>query len=203
MTTTMPTTMHTPTPTPMSNLFYALSLQRACKLSKCPLLSFFYMLNITGTWEDDAVMLAGPSHTRVRAHWIPAGPCACPLDPRTPMCVPTGSSHAQSIPDGSPCMHACTHAPGPCTHARTGSPLARRVPTHTRLLARRVPMPRSLAGSPCPHAASPRSRMLHLMHVYTRPLDASSVHPSTVSIGRGGIYIVAVVQREYCFCNLG
>ena len=158
-------------PMPMSNLFYAPSLQRACKVSKCPFLSFFYTLNITGMRDDDTVVLARPSHTRVHARWIPARLYACPLDPRTPGLFPMdphacthwahARTHARMLQ-----AHACTHAPGPCTHARTGSLLTHRVPMHARLLACRVPVPRLLTESLCPacsqglHARMPLMRQV-------------------------------------------
>ena len=132
---------------------------------------------LTGTQDDDDVMPAGSLHARARACWIPTCPpnpctcpCLCPLDPRTPMSMPDGSTHTRT---GAPRVftrrvptqacsqgpHACSltgspymHTPGPCTCTRTGSP-------HT--LAHRVPM-----------------------HTYMCLLDASCVHPSAVCIGR-------------------
>ena len=107
---------------------------------------------LPGMWDDDVVVLAGSPHAHVRACWIPARPCPCPLDPRTHTLTAYACTHTLG-----PCMHApgpCTHAPGPCTHApgpctlaRTGSPhpLAHRA--HLTY-SHRVPMP---AWSPCTH----------------------------------------------------
>ena len=142
------------------------------------------------------------THTHARARWIPTCPCLCPMDPRTPMSMHDGSTHARMhrVPmrvgsqgprarslAGSP----YTHTLGPCTCARTGSPhlLACRVP-HARLLvgspyhthwahARALtpgPHACSLAGSP--HALARRvPKRAHLRGLHTartRPMHAHS-----------------------------
>ena len=96
---------------------------------------------LTGTRDDDDVMPAGSLHAHAHACWIPTCPpnpctcpCLCPLDPRTPMSMPDGSTHTRT---GAPCVftrrvptQACSQGPHACS--LTGSPcvLARRVSIH-------------------------------------------------------------------------
>jgi hypothetical protein len=147
---------------------------------------------LPGMW-DDVVVLAGSPHAHVRACWIPAHPCPCPLDPRMHTLTAYACTHTLG-----PCMHApgpCTHAPGPCTlahtgspcplglHARTGSPcpLARGVPMQARtgpcMHARTGPCTFARTGPPCPLSLHARMHQAHA-HVlapgpHTRSLAGS------------------------------
>ena len=99
---------------------------------------------LPGTQDDDIVLARSP-YAHVRARWILARPCPCPLDPRTHTLTGYARTHAPG---------PRTHAPGPCTLARTGSPRPLARGAH---LARshRVPTP---AWSPCTHAPGPHAR---------------------------------------------
>ena len=111
-------------------------------------------------------MLAGSSHTCVRACWIIARPCPCPVDHRTPVSVPGGSSHARVCAQwiiARPCLldararwiptHARPCPLDPRTPVPAGSPrmpvCARWIPARPCLLDFRTPVP---AGSPHTHA---------------------------------------------------
>ena len=122
-------------------------------------------------------MLAGSSHARVRARWIIARPCLCPVDHRMP--VPAGrpcpvDPHARtSVPARSPHARACwipTHArlcpldprttvPAGSLHAR-----ARWIPMHARVRAHWIPTPARVRAHWIPTHAR--------MHASTRPMHA-------------------------------
>ena len=91
-------------------------------------------------------------------------------DPRTPVSVPTGSTHVCTRRVRThACTHwayACMHALGPCTLLALG-PHARPLAGPMHACLHRVPMP---ASSPCKHAPGPGPHAHSLagpMHAYT------------------------------------
>ena len=140
---------------------------------------------LTGTWDDDDVMPTGPLLAHAHARWIPACPCSCPMDPRTPVPmpakslhavpvpVPAGSQHTVSVPAGS--LHACAHA--------------RWVPT------RLCPCPMD----PCMPVFMPAGPL----HAVPVPVPAGSQH--TVSVPAGSLHTCAHacwVPARPCSCPL-
>ena len=91
-------------------------------------------------------------------------------DPRTPVSVPTGSTHVRTRRVRThACTHwayACMHALGPCTLLALG-PHARPLAGPMHACLHRVPMP---ASSPCKHAPGPGPHAHSLagpMHAHT------------------------------------
>ena len=156
---------------------------------------------LPGTWDDDVVVLAGSPHAHVRACWIPARPCPCPLDPHMHTLTGYACTHALGPRMHTGPTYACTRPMHACSHwvptpARSQGPAhSHWVPTPacswgpSRTLApgphARLVSVHARTGSPCPLACGVpmQARTGPCMHARIGPCMHTCIGPYTHAPG--------------------